>query len=76
MSLLCTPNFSGTQLGSKVRARCTVCASVLKEDVTVVFSALAARNCKIFFSAFGVSALPGACLPPRYSIDIDAVWRQ
>ena len=75
MSFLCTSNFSGTLLGRKVRAICIVCASILTVDVTVVFSALAARNCKIF-TAFGVSALPGACLPPRYSIDIDAVWRQ
>jgi hypothetical protein len=75
MSFLCTPKFSGMQLGRKVRARCTVCASVLKVDATLVFSALAARNCQIF-TAFGVSALPGACLPPRYSIDRAAVWRQ
>jgi len=33
---LCTPDFSGTQLGRKVRARCTECAPILKADVCSV----------------------------------------
>ena len=69
-----TPNFSGMQLGRKVGARCTVCASILKVDVTVVFSALATRNCKNCYCIWGFCTT--RCLPSRYIIDINVVWHQ